>query len=299
MEASREMKIDKTKWESKRLKVSQLRPYPAQETVYAGTTTAAEDQAFALDLRQRGQLEPVHVLPDRNKARLSNGTVLDGWRRVNAAKANGEMYIDVVIRHDLANATVAEVAAEFVRFNFQRRQLSGLGRARCIKFLMEADGRIGWAEREQLKKQIGEQLNMGLRNVNRYLAITRAVTEVQRAFDQGRIGLTDAGKVAYMPQSDQRAIGTRINGGEPAKKVLPEYLRKRDGCSDGVGDAFRYFVKALDRSRSLLHRRAAEITDRRLADEAPTLEAARKLIDELLKQVKINERKRHDEEEAA
>lgn len=151
---------------------------------------------------------------------------------------------------------------------------------------------------EQLKQQIGEQLGIGLRSVNRYLCLLEAIIDVQQAFESGRISLVDAGKVALMRQPDQRTIVERINNGEPAKAVLEEYLRKRDGNSDGVGGAFDTFVKALGRGWRLLNGRVPEIRYGRLATADTTLEAASELIHEMLAQVKENER-RNDEEDAA
>ena len=259
------MKIDKNRWEPKRLKISSLKPYTAQEAVFGGTTRPSEDEALACDLQERGQLDPAHVMPNRNKAGLPPGTVVDGWRRAIGMQAKGNTELDCYIRHDLKDATAAEVAAEFVKYNFHRRQLSGLARARCIKHLMEVEagsgGRLDGKGLERLKTQIGEHLGIGLRTVNRYLLVLKAVAPVQQAFEHGLLPLVDAGKIATMSQDKQRAIATRLANGEPSKTVLEEYYRERDGAYDGVGGAFQYFTNALSRSWGLLQGRVSQIKE--------------------------------------
>jgi ParB-like chromosome segregation protein Spo0J len=284
------MKIDKSKWERRRIKISALRPYPAQSGVYDGTTTRAEDEAFASDVVERGQLDEVHVMPNKNSAGLPKGTVVDGWRRCNAKRSRGDTEVDCYIRHDLAQASSAEVAAEFVRFNFHRRQLSGLARARCIQYLIEVQsggsGVLGWKKREQLKKEIGEQLGIDKRSVNRYLLLLRSIYEVQQLYERKKIGLDHAGKVAQMPKADQLRIAERITAGETAKAVLEDYLRKRDDANDRVGGAFQYFINALGRHCRLLNGRVPEIDSNWLASGVGTLERARELIDGMIEQAK-------------
>jgi len=73
--------------------------------------------------------------------------------------------------------------------------------------------------------------------------------------------------------------------------VLLDYLRKRDDAHDHVGGAFQYFVAALRRGHGLLHGRCSQIHGNRLAISVPTLKATRELIDEMLAQVKENQRR--------
>jgi hypothetical protein len=74
--------------------------------------------------------DPIHVLPRKNKAGLGAVTILDGCRRVGAMRADGETEIDVIIRHDLAEADDVEVEKEFFTYNLNRRQLHQLDKAR-------------------------------------------------------------------------------------------------------------------------------------------------------------------------
>ena len=98
------MKSDKSLWKHVRLKIANLKPHPAQH-IYDGTTSPAEDKAFARDYATRRQQDEIHVMPYPNAAGLPKGTVLDGWRRLTAATANNELEIDGIIRGDLREAT--------------------------------------------------------------------------------------------------------------------------------------------------------------------------------------------------
>src|SRR5215510_2358776 len=79
-------------------KISRLKNHPLQKTMF-GDLPDAELRALAEDMRANKQKDPVEILPD--------GTVLAGHQRIRAARLLGWAEVDVVIRHDLAEAGAA------------------------------------------------------------------------------------------------------------------------------------------------------------------------------------------------
>jgi len=297
------MQSDKTKWERKRLPISQLRPHPAQTELYEGTTSSVEDETFARKLRDQGQRDEVHVMPRKNKAGLPPGTVLDGWRRTQAAKSNGETQIDCYIRNDLADATATEIATEFAGFNFDRRQLSPLARARCAKFLLTAQagssGRLGTIGIEKLKKQVADLLCVEIRTVNRYLAILRGPLAVQQAFDRGEVSQVDAAKIGTLcepsfgklTKQQQEDLANRIAGGESAQAVVREYITACQDPNITACRAERKQAMAEDDLIRLAHvirdleKNASAIEPDMVLCRLSTLRKGKQVIDRLLAQV--------------
>ena len=290
------MKIEKSLWEHVRLKIADLKPHPAQH-IYDGTTSSAEDEALARDYAVRGQQDEIHVMPYPNAAGLLKGTVLDGQRRIVAATINNEPEIDAVIRGDLREATAAEVAAEFVKFNSTRRTLSPLARARCAKYLMSAEeGHPGWLRGlsiEKLKTQIGKQLGVDKRTVNRNLAILDSPPAVQQAYDRGEIGQVDAAKIGSLcsfygtiTKKQQEEISRRINAGEPAKQVIKDFIPARDGKHKKAGDAFRSAVKHMEAILVDLKGRTDKIYHKDLKDQLPLFDQVAGLLASLKKEAK-------------
>jgi ParB-like chromosome segregation protein Spo0J len=290
------MKVDKSRWKFVRLKIDSLTPYPAQEAIYGGTTTAVEDEAFAVDVNERGQLDPAHILPFPNAAGLPKNTILDGWRRGMARKAKGQTHLECYLRGDLADATRAEVDAEFVQYNFSRRQLSALARARCAKYLLTAllgiRGRLSSREMEKLKKVIGERLGVGLRTVNRNLAILDGPLEVQTAYDRGEISQVEAAKIGTLcsrcygklTRRQQKELGSRIAAGESAATVVREYIEVCEGPTKAAktkaaaGNSlirFKELIRELDKSGSAIDPLV-------LAASAKTLKQGKEVIERLL-----------------
>lgn len=231
-----------------------LRPHPQQASIF-GDLRDPELDALAADMDAHGQRDPIEVLP--------NGTVVAGHQRWRAAENLGWTHVDVVVRHDLAKAGEAAAEEYFIKSNFLRRQLSPLGKARCIQRRMEiAEGcsaqKLMWLKRDELKQQIGDQMGLSARSVNRYLSVLATPVEVQHAFDAGLVKLTDAGRVAMLPAGDQAKIAARIQAGESAAAVVGEYLAKGAG-QDDVHVAFRRLRSCLQREVDRIDGRVAEV----------------------------------------
>lgn len=262
---------------TERRKLSRLKPHPQQAAIF-GDVPEAELDALAADMAEHGQRDPVEILPD--------GTIIAGHQRVRAAKKLRWKEVDVIVRHDLAAAGTEAIEAYFVTSNLIRRQLTPLGRARCIRRLMEVD--VGssaadflWNNREELKQRVGKAMGMSTRSVSRYLLALEAPIEVQQALDRGDIKLIDAGKVAMLGDSAQAEIAERIAAGENGGEVLHEYLAGGRG-GDEVHRAYVRLHSALNREVPRLAGRAAEIKPGPLRRRLKLMKQGRVLLDELI-----------------
>jgi ParB family transcriptional regulator, chromosome partitioning protein len=144
-------------------RLNSLREHPRQRALF-GDFRDNELEALAADMEKNGLQHPVEILRD--------GTIIAGHQRVRAAKRLKWKTIEVIIRRDLEEAGERAVEAYLIRDNLVRRQLSPLGKARCIQSLLELESgrqasRFGWKERDKLKAQVGQQLGMTARNINR------------------------------------------------------------------------------------------------------------------------------------
>jgi ParB family chromosome partitioning protein len=108
--------------------IARLKEHPKQADLF-GDVTDEELKALAENMRINGLQQPIEVLPD--------GTIVCGYQRVRAARVLGWKRIEVVVRDDLFRAGPLAVETRLIDDNFHRRQLSPLGRARCMKRHLE------------------------------------------------------------------------------------------------------------------------------------------------------------------
>jgi ParB-like chromosome segregation protein Spo0J len=244
-----------------------------------GDVSDSELRALAEDMRVHKQKDPVEILPD--------GTVLAGHQRIRAARLLGWMEVDVVIRYDLAEAGAAAQEKYIIVNNLVRRHLSPLGRARCIRHLLEIEakkrpGGLDGRRKEDVKKELVERLNLSLRSVNRYLLVLEALPEVQNAFDHGELSLINAGKVALLRQSVQDEIAQRIRSGEQAGRVVAECLAAWDACTGNVNRFLERMLAVIRRETPRLRGRLDELGAGLLSTVVPELQEARALLAQVI-----------------
>src|ERR1019366_618185 len=166
---------------------------------------------------------PIEILPD--------GRIITGHLRVRAAKLLGWTEIDVIVRDDLAAAGAVAIEQYLIEQSSERRHLSPLARARCIKHLLAIEENRGLAcktagETETFKVNVAKRMNISSRNVNRYLVVLELPVSLQHAINRGPVSLINAGKIARMNASVHREIAQRIEAGENAAEVVGEYLAR-------------------------------------------------------------------------
>ena len=271
--------MEKKKSTGNKWKISKLTVFHLQAAMF-GDLPAEELAALATDMEKNGLRHPIEILPD--------GTIICGHQRVLAAKLLRWTEIDVIILHDLAKEGPAAIEKYFIADNAERRQLSPLGRARCIKRQFELEKNHGSAnlnvwQIEALKAKVAKRMNMSLRNVNRYLLVLGSPMPVQEAFDRGEVTLINAGKIARMDETVQRKIAERIKNGEDAANVVAEYLEKASRNVNAVHGEYKLLLSHLRRGVHQLNGQCHALGGRPLTLGYATLLKALALLAELIK----------------
>jgi len=250
---TQEIIMAKTDREAAVWPIRKLKPHPRQADTFPDLSEP-DLAALAADMAANGLQHPVEILP--------TGTILAGHQRVRAARTLGWKTIAVVVRHDLA-ADEAAATAYFLADNLNRRQLSPLGKARCLCSLIEAEARrriddMDWEDRDRAKAAVATRLGMSLRNLNRYLLVLKAPAAAQAAFERGHLSLTEAGRVALLG-TGATAVGDAIGAvydsvaaGEMAgvqvrRDVRVALEQGRGGRTTDVKAALYRLVRALRR----------------------------------------------------
>ena len=260
-----------TKW-----KLADLKDHPRQAELL-GDVSDADLAALARNMKQRGQRDPVHVTPD--------GTVVAGHQCVRAAELLGWDEVDAVVRHDLASGGDAAVEAHFIEDNFARRQLSPLARARCLKRLMEleegrAAARFDFMKRDELKRLVASRMGLSARSASRYLLLLDAPAAVQQAFDDWRLTLAAANRVALLPKAAQAEVARRIELGWNPASAVASLAGGND--ADSLGQAFTRLVSCLRREIPAVRGRAAEVRPERRAKSEQSVREAIEVLGEFL-----------------
>ena len=205
-------------------KLADLKPHPLQATFFT-------DLPFHLlrdlgeDMRQRGQKEPLEILPD--------GTIVCGHQRTRAALFLGWDEIDVWVNRELAEHGDLAVEQRLIEDNLARRNLDKLNLVRCYQRLNEMandtpEERLRYHQRGRIRDVVGVRLGMSGRTLERYLRILDAPREVQDAFRAGRVSLVNASKVAGLPKEAQEQLAANLRGGADAKHAVAARLTGRE-----------------------------------------------------------------------
>lgn len=269
-------------WEWTRLKISNLKPYPAPNDAYPNRP--ANGGASADDVNG-ARLNQVHVI-FKNRAGLPEDTVIAGWHLVVAAKVRGEKEIEGFARPDLATASAAEIATEVDVFNSGGRSLSRSARAIRLKTLIDVYGRLPEklmpCSRYRLKQSIGNLFGIGRRAIDRDLSLLRAPPAVQTAYDEGLVGHADAAAIGALDRRRRESIASRIAAGEDVVEVVKESLPPKTGRHKVAYAGFTLFLKDLTRGLADLEDRLQEIGRGALTRELPLLKRGHDFLGALI-----------------
>ena len=217
----------------------------AKQSTFFGDASQREIKELAADIKSNGQLTPVEIIRD--------GTIITGHKRVAAAQLLDWTEIDVWVRDDLEAKGADAVERRLIEDNLNRRQLGPLEMARCYQRLKhlgrpQCVSELSYSENTELRDQIGEQLGVSGRTLDRYQRVLEGTPqEVQDAVADHKLHpSTLAEKVAGLPkvQRDQLAAGAPRAGGIP-KAVVRRFLPKRDRRPKHTGDAISAYLHNL------------------------------------------------------
>jgi ParB/RepB/Spo0J family partition protein len=273
MECNNETTKHIVKW-----KIKDLKPHPLQSRFFADLPFHLL-RDLAEDMRQRGQKEPLEILPD--------GTIVCGHQRTRAAKILGWDEIDVWVNGELASQGNLAVEQRLIEDNLARRNLDPLDQVRCYKRLNDMcydtpDERLRHHQRGRVRDVVGSRLGMSGRTLERYLRVLDAPREVQDAFRDGRVSLVNASKVAGLPKESQEQLAADIRAGADAKTAVAARLtvRKADPPATALGN----FLRSLERHVDALEGEAERVVWL-LPNDIANLGRAHALIGRLLRRV--------------
>jgi ParB-like chromosome segregation protein Spo0J len=269
-----DMKKDIRKW-----KVKDLKPHPRQAEFFPDLPFHLL-RDLAEDMKDRGQKEPLEILPD--------GTIVCGHQRTRAANYLGWDELDVWVNHELAAQGDLAVEQRLIEDNLARRQLDRLDQIRCYRRLNDLARPTPEARRRshqlgRVRDTVGNRLGMFGRTLERYLRVLDAPREVQEAFQAGRISLVQASRVAGLPNEVQEQLVDDLRGGVDPKQAVAARLAGRE--PDPANDAVCTFVRSLERNLAAVEGYADQIRSL-VAYDIPVLERAHQLIGQILRQVK-------------
>jgi len=219
-----------------------LRPHPLQAKMFPDLSDP-ELEALSADMQRNDLQHPIEI--------TSDGTIIAGHQRVRAARKLGWKEIDVIVRTDLEGQGSDAIERRLIEDNLNRRQLSGLAKARCIKALhdlieTELDS-TNWQPRGELKEIIAKRLSLSSREVSRYLLVLETPIAVQNAFDEKKLSLVKAGQVAGLSKEQQDEIAIRITSGEVPREVVDSFLQNVRRRQPSATDTYIKFIKLLNR----------------------------------------------------
>ena len=187
-----------------------------------------EMEALAESIHTEGILSPLIVRPLENTDEFE---VISGHRRLHAAQRAGLSEVPVLV-YEISRE---EAAIMLVDSNLHREHILPSEKAFAYKLKMEAlkhrgitCGQVGHKSRDSLTDD-----DSG-RQVQRYIRLTYLIPELLQLIDDGKIALTPAVELSYLP--------------EKAQTYLLEEMRRND-CTPSLSQAIR--MKKLYQAGSL------------------------------------------------
>ncbi|MCR5173907.1 MAG: ParB/RepB/Spo0J family partition protein [Oscillospiraceae bacterium] len=181
------------------LSLKELRPFPGHPYKVEDNTGM---ESLTESVRDQGILTPLLA------RRTVNGyEVISGHRRLRAAERAGLTEVPVrIVEMDRDAAAVALVDS-----NLHRDHILPSEKAFAYKLKMEAlehqgktCGQPGHKSRDNISRtESGRQ-------VQRYLCLTRLIPELLKLVDEGRIALTPAVEISFLPEEEQRLLLAEI-----------------------------------------------------------------------------------------
>lgn len=244
-----------------------------------------ELKELAEDIKRNGLKHPIEVLSE-NQAGLPPDTILRGHQRLRALHLLGCEETTVRVRYDLAEATRDEIDRVFLGDNVHRRQLDPLAKARAGLRLLEIEkgrepGSLKPGENSGARERVGKILNMSGRNLDRYIRVLAAPTEIQDAFRRKELSLVEAAKVAGLKQRERNELVSRLRAGEPIKQVVAAFLKPASSRTKTLL-AFDQFTADLATACHSLQGREDRISDDALSVSLPVLTQAHAFLGRLV-----------------
>jgi hypothetical protein len=210
-------------------------------------------------------------------------------------QANGAKKALVLVRDDLKDADAATVEAEFLKYNYTRRQLHPLDKARIAQRLYLLERRrktvssLSSTEAPAMRDRVGKALNMSGRNLDRYLRVLETPLAVQNAVRDRRLTLVLGARIASLKKTAQEEIANDIGGAtdsEQITEIVSRYLTLPDSRRHRkANDAAHSIAVALERGIEDLDGRVDQVGTSVIREKLDTFRQAYSVIAQLLKKV--------------
>ena len=180
-----------------------------------------EMEALTESIHTEGILSPLIVRPleDTNEYE-----VISGHRRLHAAQRAGLSEVPALV-YEISRE---EAAVMLVDSNLHREHILPSEKAFAYKLKMEAMSHQGTScqvgTKSRTDEMIGESTQESARQVQRYIRLTYLIPELLQFVDDGKIALTPAVELSYLP--------------EKAQTCLLEEMRRND-CTPSLSQAIR------------------------------------------------------------
>ena len=175
-------------------------------------------------VKEHGVLSPATVRP-----RPDGGyELISGHRRKMASALAGLDSMPCIIQ----NLTDDEAIIVMVDANLQREQILPSEKAKAYKMKIEAMNRQGQKTFSQVGKKINsyeemaEQSGESRNQIHRFIRLTNLIPEIMDLVDSGKIGMTPAVELSYIPQDEQQMVFEAIDS-ESSTPSLSQAQRLR------------------------------------------------------------------------
>lgn len=165
--------------------------------------SGSEQAELSESIQANGLLEPLIVCP------FSEGKyeIISGHRRVAACKELGIVAVPAIVKE----LSKDEAVIAMVDANLQREHLLPSEKAFAYKMKLEALKHQGKACGQAVHKSrdVISDTESG-RQVQRYIRLTYLIPELLKLVDEGKIALTPAIELSYLPEREQQILFEEI-----------------------------------------------------------------------------------------
>ena len=180
-----------------------------------------EMEALTDSIHTEGILSPLIVRPLEG---TDGYEVISGHRRLHAAQRAGLSKVPALV----CEISREEAVIMLVDSNLHREHILPSEKAFAYKLKMEAMSHQGTScqvgTKSRTDEMIGESTQESARQVQRYIRLTYLIPELLQLVDDGKIALTPAVELSYLP--------------EKAQTYLLEEMRRND-CTPSLSQAIR------------------------------------------------------------
>ena len=191
---------------------------------------------MAESVRQFGVLVPAMVRPRED----GGYELISGHRRKMASTLAGRDFLPCIVRE----LTDDEAIIIMVDSNLQREQLLPSEKAKAYKMKLEAmkrqgkrqdltSGQVGPKLGSRSNQELADQTGESVKQIQRFIRLTSLLPELLSMVDEGKIGMTPAVELSYLPQEEQGLVLEAIDS-EQATPSLSQAQRLRKMSTAGA-----------------------------------------------------------------